>query len=126
MKHIQRGFTLIELVMVIVLIGVLAAIAVPKFIDLSGEANKAATDGLAGALSSGSAINYAARKASPKKGVAVDNCTDGGAVLQGGTLPAGYTITAAAVGADATVSCTLTKDGTSPAVTASFTMIGID
>lgn len=121
MKRIQRGFTLIELVMVIVLIGVLAAIAVPKFIDLSAEANLAATRGMAGALSSASSINYAARKANSTKGSAVSNCTDGSTLLQGG-LPAGYTITAAAVAADATANCTLSGPGTT---TATFTAIGI-
>ncbi|MBP8136054.1 MAG: prepilin-type N-terminal cleavage/methylation domain-containing protein, partial [Rhodoferax sp.] len=34
MKQVQRGFTLIELVMVIVILGVLAAVAIPKFVDL--------------------------------------------------------------------------------------------
>ena len=42
MNFKQAGFTLIELVMVIIVLGVLAAFAVPKFFDLSNEANSSA------------------------------------------------------------------------------------
>lgn len=41
-KKGQQGFTLIELVMVIVVIGIMSAIALPRFVDLSGSANTAA------------------------------------------------------------------------------------
>lgn len=74
MKTAQRGFTLIELVMVIVILGILAAVAIPKFVDLSGDAKQAAVDGMAGALASGAAINYAARSAKATNGVPVTNC----------------------------------------------------
>ncbi len=55
----QRGFTLIEIIMVIVLLGIIAAIAIPKYVDLKTAAVDATLEGLKGGLTSASAIGYA-------------------------------------------------------------------
>ncbi len=49
----NEAFTLIELVMVILLIGILAAVVLPKFVNLTGSANKAASQGVVGSLGEG-------------------------------------------------------------------------
>ena len=131
MKKAQQGFTLIELVMVIVILGVLAAVAIPKFIDLKADASSASVNGVAGALSSGSAINYSLYTARGSTGTGVVNvttCALASAVLQGGAFPSGggtyagagtFTNTAGTVN-----TCTLTFTPTSgTAATASYTAI---
>jgi len=74
----NKGFTLIELVIVIIILGILSATAIPKFVNLSSDARIASLEGIAGALSSTSLLVQLKAK--------VENVTDGSIAIDGDSV----------------------------------------
>lgn len=132
----QQGFTLIELIVVIVILGILAATALPRFVSFQGDAAQAAVEGVAGAVTSASTINYSTYQISTGRATRLNVATACNTLitstrtgLVGGALPAGYSIDAggeadcSAAGSGDTARCILKTTQGSTDYKASATVI---
>ena len=82
MRKLQRGFTLIELVVVIVILGILAAFAIPRFASLDSAARVSATSALVGTLRSAAALAHSQYLAAGTSPASV--------VMEGATITLAY------------------------------------
>ncbi|MFC1518154.1 type II secretion system protein [Pseudomonadota bacterium] len=143
-KRKQQGFTLIELVVVIIILGILAVTAAPKFINLQGDARASALSGLKAAIQGANTLVYSkAALAGKEQGIAQDvtltgNTTDGTNVDV--TTDYGYLVATVtnfqnaldvsiSAGADPSLSTITTEwivdiGGTAQATTAEFWQVG--
>ena len=135
----QRGFTLIEVVMIIVILGILAAVAIPRFFNPIESEQTLATKDIANSLDAASAINYASCNATsnidnPSHCIKITQCSDIAAIITpkltlgptGGAIESTYNLavdnTVATNGTEAT--CILQYLQRGVTYTANYTVTG--
>lgn len=130
------GFTLIELMAVIIVLGILAATALPKLLDLRGNARTSATTGFKGAIESASALNYAAKLVAATGSTSLQACGAGvasgagqlGSIMVGG-LPSTISVsgTFAAGTANGTLNtCTIEYSVSGATANATVSVIAVN
>jgi prepilin-type N-terminal cleavage/methylation domain-containing protein len=122
----QQGYTLIELIIVMVIVAILSTVSIQTYANLQQDTKQAGAQGVAGALSSASVANYTLRSGNITSvpTMAVTDCVDVGNLLVPGSLTS-YAITAKPIAPGATATCTIDHVKSSPGTAATFTAHGV-
>jgi prepilin-type N-terminal cleavage/methylation domain-containing protein len=121
----QDGYTLVELLIVMVIVAILSTISIQAFANLNNESRQAAAQNVAGALGSASVANYILRSGnSTATTMPITNCVDVGNLLTAGSLQS-FTIASKPIAHGATESCTVDHAKAGAGTAVSFVAHGI-
>jgi prepilin-type N-terminal cleavage/methylation domain-containing protein len=125
-KNEQNGFTLVELVIAVALVGVLSIVALPKIMGVSTDARQASVEAAAAVLSSISTNNYILRSSDATKGTAALTCGALVTHMAGGIMDPDFAFAnaSASVANGALVDCALNTVAL-PLLTANFVQRGV-
>jgi len=122
----QNGYTLIELLIVMVIVAILSTISLTTYANLQDDSKHASTQGVAGSLASASVANFMLRSAGRANAStqAIANCVDVANLLTPGSLTS-FTIAAQPIASGATATCTVDHVKPGSGTAATFTAYGI-
>ncbi len=125
-RHKQNGYTLIELIIVMVIVAILSTVSLTTYANLQDDSKQASAQGVAGALGSAAVANYVLRSAGKGSAStrAIADCADVANLLTPGSL-ATFTISPKPIAAGAAETCTVDHVKPGSATAASFTAHGI-
>jgi prepilin-type N-terminal cleavage/methylation domain-containing protein len=127
-KNEQNGFTLVELVIAVALVGVLSIVALPKITGVSTDARQAGLEAMAAVLTGISTNNYIMQSSGATGGKAALTCNALLDRLDGGAFPAGFGFgngTSVVAAETVVTSCTVVTTA-APVLTANFTARGVN
>jgi prepilin-type N-terminal cleavage/methylation domain-containing protein len=126
-KNEQNGFTLVELVIAVALVGVLSIVALPKITGVSTDARQASLEAMASVLTGINTNNYILKSSGSTGGQTALTCGALAGDLDGGALPAGFDFgnSGSAVAAETTVTTCTVVTTAAPVLTANFTARGV-